>query len=136
MNDILKSRRFLVVDDMNTMRMLVKQTLRGLGGETFDLAADGEEAWKMLTDDTRGIDFIVSDWNMPNMTGIELLKKVRSSEKFKDMAFILVTAEQDVAQVQEAIKSGVDGYIVKPFNKKLVESRLRLVLKKKFGYKG
>lgn len=136
MNELMKTLNFLVVDDMNTMRMLVKQTLRKLGGEEFELAADGQEAWDILVSEGRHIDFVVCDWNMPNMTGIELLKKVRADERFKNLAFVLVTAEQDISQVQEAIKAGVDGYVVKPFNSALVETRFKLVLKKRFGYKG
>ena len=134
--EILSQRKILIVDDMKTMRMIVKQTLKDLGAQDTYFAEDGAEAWKILGEGGNGIDLVVCDWNMPNMTGFELLQKCRGNADFRELAFLLVTAEQDVGQVQEAIKAGVDGYIVKPFNVDSFSTRLKLVLKKRFNYKG
>ena len=136
MKEILGKRKILIVDDMKTMRMIVKQTLKDLGADVTYFASDGSEAWKMLTEEGNGIDLVVCDWNMPNMTGFELLQKCRENADFKELAFLLVTAEQDVGQVQDAIKAGVDGYIVKPFNVDSFSTRLKLVLKKRFNLQG
>lgn len=127
----LSKINFLIVDDMKTMRSIVKQSLISFGAGSFVEAEDGRVAWNILSEENK-IDFIVCDWNMPNMPGIELLKKCRGSEKYKNIAFLLVTAEQDIAQVKEAIVSGVDGYIVKPFNRAMFEERLNIVIKKRF----
>ena len=105
--------RVLVVDDFSTMRKIVKNILRQLGFTNIVEADDGSTAWEVLNKDN--IDFIVSDWNMPNMSGIELLRKVRGSEEYADIPFLMVTAEAQQENIIEAVQAKVSNYIVKPF---------------------
>lgn len=105
--------KVLVVDDFATMRRIVKNVLRQLGFENITEADDGETAVRKL--ESERIDFIVSDWNMPKMSGLELLKWVRAHDEFKDLPFLMVTAEAQKENVLEAVKAKVSNYIVKPF---------------------
>jgi len=105
--------RVLVVDDFSTMRKIIKNILRQLGFNNIVEADDGSTAWETLNKDN--IDFIVSDWNMPNMSGIELLRKVRASEEYADIPFLMVTAEAQQENIIEAVQAKVSNYIVKPF---------------------
>jgi len=107
------SMRVLVVDDFSTMRKIVKNILRQLGFTNIVEADDGSTAWEVLNKDN--IDFIVSDWNMPIMSGIELLRKVRGSEEYADIPFLMVTAEAQQENIIEAVQAKVSNYIVKPF---------------------
>ena len=104
--------RVLVVDDFSTMRRIVRNILRQLGFQNVVEADDGTSAWEVLNREK--IDFIVSDWNMPQMTGIELLRKVRSSEQFAAIPFLMVTAEAQQENIIEAVQAKVSNYIVKP----------------------
>jgi two-component system chemotaxis response regulator CheY len=106
--------KILVVDDFPTMRRIVKTLMRQNGYSNFVEAEDGEQACSILKK-TPDIEFIVSDWNMPNMTGIEFLKVVRADAKFKHLPFLMVTAEAEKENIIEAVKSGVSNYVVKPF---------------------
>ncbi|CCH47419.1 chemotaxis response regulator CheY [Pseudodesulfovibrio piezophilus] len=108
-----KSMRVLVVDDFSTMRKIVKNILRQLGFTNIVEADDGSTAWEVLNKDN--IDFIVSDWNMPTMSGIDLLRKVRASEEYADIPFLMVTAEAQQENIIEAVQAKVSNYIVKPF---------------------
>ena len=121
--------QILIVDDMKTMRLMVKSSLKKLGFENFYEAADGVEATQVLA--KKPINFIISDWNMPEMTGLELLQKCRSSNRYQTIPFIMLTAEQDTHQVREAVESGVDSYIIKPFSHEIFKERLDAVLKAK-----
>jgi len=105
--------RVLVVDDFSTMRKIIKNILRQLGFTNIVEADDGSTAWETLNKDN--IDFIVSDWNMPNMSGIDLLRKVRASEEYSDIPFLMVTAEAQQENIIEAVQAKVSNYIVKPF---------------------
>ena len=105
--------RVLIVDDFSTMRRIIKNILRQLGFNNIVEADDGTAAWEILSKDQ--IDFIISDWNMPQMTGIELLRKVRASEEFGDLPFLMVTAEAQQENIIEAVQAKVSNYIVKPF---------------------
>ena len=107
------SMRVLVVDDFSTMRRIIKNILRQLGFNNIVEADDGTTGWEVLNKDK--IDFVISDWNMPQMTGIELLRKVRSSEEFADLPFLMVTAEAQQENIIEAVQAKVSNYIVKPF---------------------
>ncbi|MCJ8278329.1 MAG: response regulator [Bdellovibrionales bacterium] len=106
--------KVLIVDDMMTMRKIVQKTLANLGFKNFIVAKDGSEAWNLLQQES-DVGLVVSDWNMPIMTGMEFLKNVRGSDSYQSLPFILLTAEAEVGQVQEAITVGVDSYVVKPF---------------------
>jgi two-component system chemotaxis response regulator CheY len=120
--------RFLVVDDFSTMRRIVKTMLKQLGYEHADEAKDGQEALEMLK---RGrYDVVVSDWNMPNMNGVDLLKSIRADDELKALGVLMVTAETEKTIVVEAIKAGVNNYIVKPFTPDVFEEKLKKVLEK------
>ncbi|MCM2281233.1 MAG: response regulator [Bdellovibrionaceae bacterium] len=114
--------KVLVVDDMLTMRKIVSKTVKELGFTYVAEAADGALAWQVLCNEPIGI--VISDWNMPNCTGIDLLKRVRADDRFKKLPFILVTAEAEATQVAEAVKAGVDNYIVKPFTPDALKKKL------------
>ncbi len=114
--------RVLVVDDFSTMRRIVKNILRQIGFTNIVEADDGTTAWETLNKDK--IDFIISDWNMPNMTGIELLRKVRGSEEFGDLPFLMVTAEAQQENIIEAVQAKVSNYIVKPFTAETMKQKI------------
>ena len=117
-----KEMRILVVDDFSTMRRIIKNILRQLGFNNILEADDGSTAWETLNKDK--IDFIISDWNMPQMTGIELLRKVRASEEFGDLPFLMVTAEAQQENIIEAVQAKVSNYIVKPFTAETMKQKI------------
>jgi len=120
-----KNLRILVVDDFATMRRIIKNILKQLGFNNIEEADDGNSAWERLN---RGdIDFIVSDWNMPNMTGIELLRKVRNSEEFAGLPFLMVTAEAQQENIIEAVQAKVSNYIVKPFTAETMMQKIEKI---------
>jgi two-component system chemotaxis response regulator CheY len=119
----LKSR-ILVVDDMLTMRKLVIKSCREIGFADFVEAKDGREAFEKLSEASPAIDLIISDWNMPNASGMDFLKRVRAESRFKDLPFVLVTAESEKEQVVEAISAGVTNYVVKPFTPQSLQEKL------------
>jgi len=120
--------KFLVVDDFATMRKIVRNLLRQLGYQHIDEAEDGVVALRKLK--STKYDMIICDWNMPNMTGIELLREVRSDESLKPIPFLMVTAEANKENVIEAVKAGVSNYIVKPFTADTLSGKIDSVLKK------
>jgi two-component system chemotaxis response regulator CheY len=117
-----KNMRILVVDDFSTMRRIIKNILRQLGFNNIVEADDGSTAWEVLNKDK--IDFIVSDWNMPELPGIDLLRKVRASEEFADMPFLMVTAEGLQENIIEAVQAKVSNYIVKPFTAETLKQKI------------
>jgi len=119
--------KFLVVDDSSTMRRIIKNTLARLGHKEVLEAEDGAEGWKTLTEND-DIDVLITDWNMPNMNGLELVKKVRAEEKYEDMPIIMVTTEGGKTEVITALKAGVNNYIVKPFTPPVLKEKLEAVL--------
>lgn len=121
--------KVLVVDDMSTMRKLLKKNLTALGFENLRDAEDGNKAWEAMNS-FGDIDMVISDWNMPNCTGIDLLKRVRADHRFKHIPFIMVTAEGEGHQVKEALESGVSNYVLKPFTKESLESKISQTLAK------
>lgn len=121
--------KILVIDDMLMARMLVKKSLKELGFSNFQEACDGKEALKMITE-SGDYQLIISDWNMPNMTGIELLKNLRSQEKYANLPFIMLTAEGEEKQIKEAFQAGVNGYITKPFNHDIFQAKLEFAHRK------
>ena len=108
-----KNIRVLVVDDFSTMRKIIKSLLRNLGIDNVVEACDGRGAIQQLQ--AGGIDFLITDWNMPGMTGLDLLKFVRDNPKLAKLPVLMVTAESKREQIMEAARAGVNGYIVKPF---------------------
>ncbi|HDG96728.1 MAG: response regulator [Deltaproteobacteria bacterium] len=119
------SIKVLVVDDFATMRRIVKGVLKQLGFKDIIEADDGTTALDELKKEKIGL--IVSDWNMPKMTGLELLKKVRQDDELKSIPFIMVTAEGQKENVIEAVKAGVSNYIVKPFTPETLSEKLEKV---------
>ena len=119
------SIKVLVVDDFATMRRIVKGVLRQLGFSNIIEAEDGTVALNELKKEKIGL--IVSDWNMPNMTGLELLKAVRKDGELKSIPFIMVTAEGQKENVIEAVKAGVTNYVVKPFTPETFGEKLQKV---------
>ncbi|WP_045217179.1 response regulator [Desulfonatronovibrio magnus] len=117
-----KDKIILVVDDFSTMRKIIRGILKELKYNTILEADDGTTAWEMLQ--KHRVDLIISDWNMPAMSGIKFLRTVRSSEEFYDIPFIMVTAEGLKENVVEAIQAGVSGYIVKPFTAATLEAKM------------
>ncbi len=105
--------KILIVDDFSTMRRIIKNLLRDLGFNNTQEADDGNTALPMLQ--SGNFDFLVTDWNMPGMTGIDLLKAVRADAKLAGLPVLMVTAEAKKDQIVEAAQAGVNGYIVKPF---------------------
>lgn len=114
--------KILVVDDFSTMRRIVKNLLKQLGYENIDEAEDGAQAYSKLKNG--GYGFVVSDWNMPNMDGLDLLKKVRSDPELKDLPILMVTAEAEKEKVITAIQAGVNNYIVKPFTGEVLKEKM------------
>ncbi|KHK04381.1 chemotaxis response regulator CheY [Desulfovibrio sp. TomC] len=123
-----KEMRILVVDDFSTMRRIIKNILRQLGFNNIIEADDGSTAWETLNKDK--IDFIISDWNMPKMPGIELLRKVRSSEEFANLPFLMVTAEAQQENIIEAVQAKVSNYIVKPFTAETLGQKIDKIFDK------
>lgn len=129
-----KDIRILIVDDFPTMRKIVKSVLKQLGYENIAEAEDGQQALNTLSaaitkDNKCTFEFVVSDWNMPNMTGIELLKAVRAHASLKHLPFLMITAEADKDNIVEAVKSGVSNYIVKPFNAATMKEKIDKIFK-------
>ena len=117
-----KNLRILIVDDFSTMRRIVKNLLNDLGYTNTAEAEDGNSALVQL----RGhpFDFVVTDWNMPGMTGIDLLKAVRADEKLSTLPVLMVTAEAKRDQIIEAAQAGVNGYVVKPFTAQALKEKI------------
>lgn len=121
--------RILVVDDFETMRRIIRGSLKKIGFSNIVEAEDGIGALKVLENEDIGL--VMCDWNMPNMTGIEVLRRIRSHEKLKDIPFIMVTAEVQKENVIEAVKAGTSHYIVKPFTPEVLAAKIKEVFKKR-----
>lgn len=119
--------KLLVVDDSSTMRRIIKNTLEKLGHSEVLEAEHGVEAWELLgkNDD---IKVVITDWNMPEMNGLDLVKKIRAEKKYEDTPIIMVTTEGGKAEVITALKAGVNNYIVKPFTPQILKEKLEDVL--------
>lgn len=129
LNKLDKKMPILVVDDFSTMRRIVKNCLKQLGFDNITEAEDGAVALEKLK--AGEFKFIVSDWNMPNMMGIDLLKAVRASESLKHIPFLMVTAEAQKENILEAAKAGVSNYIIKPFTADLLTEKMEAIFKNK-----
>jgi two-component system, chemotaxis family, chemotaxis protein CheY len=123
-----KNIKILVVDDFATMRKVVKNLLKQAGYDNVVEAEDGVTAFRVLK--SQQIDFVISDWNMPNMTGIELLKAVRADSDLAKMPFLMVTAEALQDNVIAAVKAGVSNYIVKPFTAEILNEKIVKIMEK------
>ena len=120
--------KILIVDDFSTMRRIIKNLLRDLGFTNTDEADDGTTALPML--ENGHYDFLVTDWNMPGMTGIELLKAIRADDRFKTLPVLMVTAEAKREQIIEAAQAGVNGYVVKPFTAQALKEKIEKIFER------
>jgi len=117
--------KILIVDDFATMRKILKNILKQLGFKNIIEADDGKSALKILKKEN--FDLILSDWNMPVISGLELLNKVKSDNELKNIPFVMVTAEAQKDNILEAVKAGVNSYIVKPFTPETVGEKLNKI---------
>jgi two-component system chemotaxis response regulator CheY len=123
--------RVLVVDDMSTMRMLTVKLLGDLGFTDITEAADGEAAWNSILSASPSFGLILSDWNMPKLNGIGLVKKLRADPKHKKVPLLLITTESEKGKVVEAVMAQVDDYIVKPFTLQVLTEKLTAIYKRR-----
>ncbi len=123
-----KDMKVLVADDFKTMRRIIINILKQLGFTNIIEAENGKEAFEKAKSEK--VDLIISDWNMPVMTGLDFLKAVRSDKELKDTPFLMVTAESEKSNVIEAIKAGVSNYIIKPFTAQTLKEKLSKILSK------
>lgn len=121
------SIKVLIVDDFATMRRILKNILKQIGFKNLLEADDGTTAMEAL--EKNDIDLVISDWNMPKMTGLELLKWVRANKKYAKTPFLMVTAEAQKQNVIEAVQAGVSNYVVKPFTAEAISEKLKKILK-------
>jgi two-component system, chemotaxis family, chemotaxis protein CheY len=119
--------KLLVVDDSSTMRRIIKNTLARLGYKDVLEGGDGVEGWEQMNSNP-DIEMLITDWNMPEMNGLELVKKVRADTRFTDLPIIMVTTEGGKAEVITARKAGVNNYIVKPFTPQVLKEKLGAVM--------
>ena len=120
--------RVLIVDDSSTMRRIIGNVVQQLGisKEDFDEAEDGVAAWKLLS--TNSYDVVLTDWNMPNMNGLQLVQKIRAEGNHRGVPIIMITTEGGKGEVITALKAGVNNYIVKPFTPQVLKEKLQAVL--------
>lgn len=121
----IENTKFLVVDDFSTMRRIVRNLLKELGFVNVQEAEDGVDALNKLRGES--FDFVVSDWNMPNMTGIELLRAIRADANLKHLPVLMVTAEAKKENIIEAAQAGASGYVVKPFTAATLDEKLKKI---------
>lgn len=117
---------FLVVDDSHSMRRIIIRVIASMGCKTILEADCGKAALKVMEESQ--VDFIVCDWNMPGMKGIDVLRFVRASETFKDTPFLMVSAESKTENIVEAIQSGVSNYLPKPFTPEILRKKIEVIL--------
>jgi len=118
--------QFLVVDDFATMRRIVRNLLKELGFTNIEEAEDGAVALQRLRGSAK-FDFVVTDWNMPNMTGIELLRQIRADESLRHLPVLMVTADARKENIIEAAQAGANGYVVKPFTAATLDEKLKKI---------
>ena len=118
--------RVLVVDDNSTVRRVMSRILRALGLESVQ-AADGEEGLAALQREGSEIGLILADWNMPKMSGLELLKLLRADVAFRSIPFIMVTTETEIGQMVQALEAGANEYLMKPFTAEMLQAKMRML---------
>ena len=123
-----KNMSFLVVDDFPTMRRIARSLLKELGFTNVDEAEDGQDALNKLR--AGNFEFVVSDWNMPNLDGLEMLKEIRQDDALKDLPVLMVTAEAKKENIIAAAQAGANGYVVKPFTAATLEEKLNKIFEK------
>ncbi|MBK8016979.1 MAG: chemotaxis response regulator CheY [Betaproteobacteria bacterium] len=123
-----ENMKFLVVDDFSTMRRIIRNLLKELGYTNVDEAEDGVAGLAKLR--SGGFEFVVSDWNMPNMSGIDMLRAIRADAQLKHLPVLMVTAEAKKENIIEAAQAGASGYVVKPFTAVTLEEKINKILQK------
>ncbi|MGM0520905.1 MAG: chemotaxis response regulator CheY [Pseudomonadota bacterium] len=123
-----KNMSFLVVDDFPTMRRIVRSLLKELGFTNVEEAEDGQDALNKLR--AGSFEFVVSDWNMPNLDGLEMLKEIRQDDALKELPVLMVTAEAKKENIIAAAQAGANGYVVKPFTAATLEEKLNKIFEK------
>ena len=124
--DVTKDMKFLVVDDFSTMRRIIKNVLGDLGYSNVTEADDGSTAWPLLQQNH--FDFLITDWNMPGMPGLDLLKAVRADDRLNGLPVLMLTAESKREQIAEAAQAGVNGYVIKPFTATTLQEKIEKIL--------
>ena len=119
--------KFLVVDDSVTMRRIVVNSLKGLGYSQFLEAGDGKEAMDVLNAN-EGINFVVTDWNMPNVSGLELVKSIRQHPKYTTVPILMVTTRGVKEDIMEALHAKVNNYVIKPFTPQILKEKIEQIL--------
>jgi two-component system, chemotaxis family, chemotaxis protein CheY len=125
--------KILIVDDFETVRLFLRNALNQIGLENIEEAGDGKEALQVIEDfrkRSENFDIVFCDWNMPEMTGIELLNHVRRTAHLKDLPFVMVTAESETVSIETALKSGATDYITKPFTVDGLRDKIESILKR------
>ena len=122
-----QNMKILTVDDFSTMRRIIRNMLRQLGYSNVVEAEDGAEALSLLQREK--VDFVISDWNMPHMNGLDLLKAIRADDNLKPLPVLLVTAEALKENVVEALKAGVNNYVIKPFTAETLKEKIDAIFK-------
>ena len=128
---VQKNIKILVVDDFPTMRRIIKNLLKDLGYENVDEAEDGQMGLEKLRNGN--FEFVVSDWNMPNLDGLEMLKQIRADANLSSLPVLMVTAEAKREQIIEAAQAGVNGYVVKPFTARALKEKIEKIFERIHG---
>lgn len=123
----MSDKKILIVDDVQSMRLVVKYTLGTMGIKNVDQASNGQQAIKYIKNNQ--YDLVISDMEMPILNGIELLKFIRADEKFKNLNVIMLTSVSDEEQIREALSQGIDNYVLKPINPNILQKRIAAALK-------
>jgi two-component system chemotaxis response regulator CheY len=126
--ELNKNMKILIVDDFSTMRRIIKNLLRDLGFTNTFEADDGKSALPMLH--TGSFDFLITDWNMPGMSGIDLLNYVRADDRVKHLPVLMVTAEAKREQIIKAAQAGVNGYVIKPFTAQVLREKIEKIFER------
>jgi two-component system, chemotaxis family, chemotaxis protein CheY len=126
--DIDPNLKFLVVDDLPTMREVIKSILRSLGCKEVTEAGDGTQAWEIIRH--QKIDFVICDWMMPTMSGYDLLLQIKKEPDLKNIPFLMVTSQGERTKIVDAVRAGVSNYILKPFEAEELELKIRSVLQR------
>ena len=125
-SDEIKSKKILIVDDVPSMVSIMKAFLKDVGFFHLASANGGKEAFQKM--ERTQFDIVICDWNMPGMSGLEILKTIKTNEKYKSTAFMMVTASSEMDKVKEAVENGIDGYIVKPFQANVLYEKVISIL--------
>jgi two-component system chemotaxis response regulator CheY len=125
---IRAAMKIITVDDSATMRRIIKNSLKAMGFEDVIEAENGQTGLQKI--ETEGVDFVITDWSMPSMTGLELIQALRANPRFKELPILMVTAVGQKEEIVQAISAGANGYIVKPFEPETLQTKLNQVLGK------